>query len=41
MTGTVHASNLTNFYVSLTGGTFVNGQSLVTDDDYYLLHNPY
>lgn len=41
LTGTIHAANLSNVHVQLTGGTFVNGQSLVTDNDDYLLTNPY
>jgi hypothetical protein len=38
----VHAAgHLGSVTVTLTGGTFVNGQNLVTDDDYYVLNNPY
>jgi hypothetical protein len=42
VTGSVHAAgHLGSVTVTLTGGTFVNGQNLVTDDDYYVLNNPY
>jgi hypothetical protein len=42
VTGSVHsAGHLASVAVTLTGGTFVNGQNYVTDDDYAVLTNPY
>ena len=42
VTGSVHsAGHLASVAVTLTGGTFVQGQTLVTDSDYYSVNNPY
>jgi hypothetical protein len=41
VTGTVHAPNVANAHITVTGGTFVQGRTYVEGDDDYLLTNPY